>query len=222
VRFNRVGERFPEKIVARLLGQVADLNPRSAGIARKVVDRLGLELILRAEELVEEPVRIVQIRLPTRSLGCVSFNAQSDVLPPLDFGVVFVKVGQSLVELPESFARRYGQVVEVNPFVIKGAGITGKIFEPMMTYVIIIVEDPVGIVAIRTPNLRFGDGRINRQSDLSAPLNFGLVIVNVGQSVKPDRLRASSLLGFPYIPRGLVDFFAIWLARRVLAEHRTD
>ena len=153
MRFNRVGERLPEKIVARLLGQVADLNPRSAGIARKVVDRLGLELILRAEELVEEPVRIVQTPLPTRSLGCVSFNAQSDVLPPLDFGVVFVKVGQSLVELPESFARRYGQVVEVNPFGIIGAGITGKIFEPIMTYVIIIVKDPVGIVAIRTPNL---------------------------------------------------------------------
>lgn len=117
---------------------MAEFNPRSAGIARKIAVHNSPALVLR----VEDPIAIIHIRAPTRRLGCFSIDGQSDVLAPLDFGVVFINVGQSLVDLPESFARRYWQVVKVNPFVITCAGIARKIFGPsLITPVIFGVKD---------------------------------------------------------------------------------
>ena len=98
------------------------------------------------------------------------------------------------VALPESFARRFGQVVEVNPVVVTGAGIARKLLPADISFVIhLSVEDAVGIVDVRPPEYRLGGGRINRQSDLPAPLDFGLVFVNVGQSVIVDRLKLCRL-----------------------------
>jgi hypothetical protein len=93
------------------------------------------------------------------------------------------------VALPESFARRLGQVVEVNPVVVAGVGIASKVLPAGRSFMIHpSVKDAVRIVDVRPPECRFGGGRINRQSDLPAPLDFRLVFVSVGQSVIVDRL----------------------------------
>ena len=105
---------------------------------------------------------------------------------------------------PESFARRLGQVVEINPVPVTCSGIASKLL-PLNTLLVIhlSVKDAVRIVDVRPPECRLGGGRINRQSDLPAPLDFRFVFVNVGQSVIVDLLQ--SFAGFRYLPSGLVD-----------------
>ena len=85
----RLAHALPKKTLPRRFGQVAEFNPRSAaGIARKEVVRRPPAAIL----LIKDPVGIKHIHGPSCRLGRVRMNRQSDVLAPLDFGVVFVKV----------------------------------------------------------------------------------------------------------------------------------
>jgi hypothetical protein len=108
------------------------------------------------------------------------------------------------VAFPESFARRLGQVVEIDPV---PATISSKALPADLSSVILFIEDVVGVEDIRPPECRFGGGRINRQSDLPTPRDFRLVFVNVGQSVVVDRFQ--SFAGFRHLPSGLVDGVAV-------------
>ena len=97
------------------------------------------------------------------------------------------------IAFPESFARRFGQVVEINPVVVAGARIASKVLPAGQSVMILLwVEDVVRIVDVCPPGCRFRGGRINRQPDLPAPLEFRLVFVNVGQSVIVGGLQSSA------------------------------
>jgi hypothetical protein len=83
----------------------------------------------------------------------------------------------ALVALPESFARCFGQVVEVNPL---SAGIACKLLASGLPCVMLLPEDVVGIEYVRSPECRFRGGRINRQSNLPTALEFDLVFLKIG------------------------------------------
>jgi hypothetical protein len=72
----------------------------------------------------------------------------------------------ALVALPQRFARRFRQVVEVNPV---PARISSKVLPADTSPVMLRVEDIIGIAEIRPPKCRLGGGRIDRQSDLPPP-----------------------------------------------------
>jgi hypothetical protein len=84
------------------------------------------------------------------------------------------------VALPESVARCFGEVIEVNPIVGPGAGIAREVRAPVTSIVMFLAEQPVGIIYVRPPECRLSGGRINRQSNLPTALELHLVLLKIG------------------------------------------
>ena len=89
----------------------------------------------------------------------------------------------ALIALPESFACRFGHVVEVHPL---AAGIARKALTPALSLVMSL-KDVIGIIHVRPPERRFRGGRINSRSNLPTALEFDLVLLKIGfRGVAPD------------------------------------
>ena len=114
--------KIAQKVSLSCLGRSLKRTHGSAGMPREVLAR---ELFFIAMLFVEDVVGIGCV-CRRRHLGRERINGHCDPPAPLNLDLVF-KVAQSLVALPESFARCFGQIVKVNS---RSVGMQRKVLAP--------------------------------------------------------------------------------------------
>jgi len=65
----------------------------------------------------------------------------------------------------------------------------GKPLAPDLSFMVLWIKNIVRIGNVRKPECCLGGGRIDRQSELPAPLDFSVVFIHIGDAVVQDRIR---------------------------------